>query len=359
MTSMSYVFGDVVTGQTISEIPLYGVSILEKFGGGELRGTFQFDMTGRDNEVLAAATIPGRCFVVAERNAVPIFAGYIQTRTYQSQSKSCQLFARGFAAYGERRFMLATVNYDNLDQIVIFLDLWARMQADPNSLRVTLPNSFVSGVNQSLQVTATEFKTFAQLFEQVADGDTGFDWRIDTARAGGIYTHTLSLGYPTLGSTDPTRLTFEYPGNILNYWKNEGMSDAGTHIYTIGAGEGSTMLTRTNVHNDLVSSGFPRFDVDVSRKDVTSLSILQTMANQEALKHKAPIPSFTVEVKADRDPEFGTYTLGDAGQLLINDPMHPTGFQKYTRLIGWDYRPPSSDGTEEARLMFEGDETVG
>lgn len=358
-TKITYVFGDMTTGQIIAEIPLYGVSILDKAGGGELRGTFQYDMTGRDNEVLDAATTPGRCFVVAERNAVPIYAGYVQTRTYQSQAKSAQLFSRGFAAYPERRLLREDVNYASQDQMTIFRDLWVKMQNDPYTFRVDLFSAFTTGVNQELIVQASEFKTYGQLFEQLADGDTGFDWRIDTSRQGGVYVFTLKVGYPTLGSTDPRRITFEYPGNILNYWKNESMSDAGTHVFTIGAGEGTSMLTSTVTHTDLLSGGFPRFDVEVSRKDITSQTLLDALGRQEAQKHKAPIPSYTVEVKANLDPEFGSYTLGDACQLVIRDPKHPNTFQKDTRLIGWEYRPPQSGGSEEARLMFEGDETVG
>lgn len=356
---MTYVFGDALNGTIIAEIPLYGVSILEKFGGGELRGTFQFDMTGRSNEVLDAATIPGRCFVVAERDAVPIFAGYVQTRTYQSQAKSAQLFCRGFAAYPERRFLQTDINYVATDQMTIFHDLWVSMQADPKSIVVDLFPAFTTGVALDLQVMAKEFKTYGQLFEQLADGDTGFDWRIDTTRAGGVYIHTLKVGYPVLGSTDPTRIVFEYPGNILNYWKNETLSEAGTHVYTIGAGEGTSMLTSTVIHNDLLAGGFPRFDVDVSRKDVANQTVLDALGRQEAIKHKVPLPGFTVEVKANLDPVFGSYTLGDACRLVIRDPKHPNTFQEDTRLVGWEYSPPSSDSTEEARLMFEGDETIG
>lgn len=358
MAAMTYVFGDALTGQIIAEIPLYGVSVLEKFGGGELRGTFQYDQTGRDNEVLEAATTPGRCFIVAERNAVPIYAGYIQTRTYQSQAKSAQLFSRGFAAYPERRLLREDVDYVSQDQITIFRDLWTKMQADASSIRVDLFTAFTSGVTQSLKVLASEFKTYGQLFEQIADGDTGFDWRIDSTRVEGIYVHKLRAGYPMLGATDPKRITFEYPGNILNYWMNETMSDAGTHVYTIGAGEGTSMLTSTVTHSELLNGGFPRFDIDISRKDVTNQSMLDALGRQEGNKHKAPMPTYTVEVKADKDPVFGTYTLGDACQLVITDPKHPITFQENTRLVGWDYRPPSADGTEEARLMFEGDESI-
>ena len=359
MSVMTYVFGDALSGRIIAEIPLYGVSVVEKFGGGELRGTFQYDMTNRNNDVLDAATIPGRCFVVAERDTIPIFAGYVQTRTYQSQAKSAQLFARGFASYPERRLVRADINYVNTDQMTIFRDLWVLMQADPDSIRVDIFSAFLTGINVDLTLQATEFKTYGQIFEQIADGDTGFDWRIDTTKAEGVYIHSLRVGYPTLGSTDPTRITFEYPGNILNYWKNETMSDAGTYVFTAGAGEGSGMLIASVGHFDLLNNGFPRFDVAISRKDITSLSLLNALGRQEGAKHKAPLPTFTLEVKADRDPVFGSYTLGDACQITIKDPKHPEGFQKNARLVGWDYRPPSSDGTEEARLMFEGDDTIG
>jgi hypothetical protein len=75
MTACTYIFGDLLTGQIIGEIPLYGVSMSKGMATGDLRGSFQLDQTGQSNSTLLSATIPGRCYVVCERAGVPVWGG--------------------------------------------------------------------------------------------------------------------------------------------------------------------------------------------------------------------------------------------------------------------------------------------
>lgn len=360
MTTVTYLFGDLLTGAVIEEISLQGVSMTRAFGAGELRGAFQLDQTGKDNRDLLAATEEGRGFVVCERNSQPVWGGIVWTRTYQSQAKVFQLYCRGFEHYPERRFILEGVDpifdYDEIEQRNIFLGLWEHMQATANTPQVTLPSTFLDAVLKSITVRSYEFKTYRRVMDTVANGFDGFDWTIDTARVGGAYTKTLRIGYPTLGSTFP--LDFDYPGPILNYWQNGTMSERGTHIYGLGAGEGSTMLTQEVIHADLLASGFPRYDVDVSLKDVNNSTTLTSLTMQAALNRKAGVPIFTVEVKGDQEPEFGSYGLGDAARLHFLDPRHINHVDRTfsTRILGWEYYPASDDHVEFTRLAFEGED---
>ncbi len=355
-TGVSYVFGDLLTGAVIDEISLQGVSMTRGFGGGELRGTLHLDQTGKDNRDLLAASEPGRCYVVCQRGDQPIWGGFVWVRTYQSQAKSIQLYCRSFEHYPEYRVIRTDLSYEGIEQRNIFRELWTSMMADPNSLQVSLPSAFSTVITKDLEVKSFEFKTYSQVMSEIADGSDGFDWTIDVAQVDGVFTRTLRVGYPTLGSTEP--LVMYYPGDILNYWRNDSMADRGTHIYGVGAGEGSTMLVQEVIHSDLVGSGFPRYDMDLSYKSISDPALLTSLTVQAASVRKATLPVMTVELKADKEIEFGSFGLGDAVRMYINDSRHPDPNQQLfvTRIIGWEYYPPSDEHTEMVRLSFEGAE---
>lgn len=359
MAQMSYIFGDLRTGQIIEEInSLYGVSMTDKFGGGDFRATFNLDQTGKDNDTLMAATIPGRCYVVVEREGVTVWSGMVWTRTYQSQAKSTQLYCRAFENYPERRLIRSNLSYTNMEQRNIVRNLFLDMQTDPNSITVDIPSSFSTLVTKSVTVLASEYKTYKQVIDSVANAADGFDWRITVARQGGVYVRQLSMGYPYLGGTNPNNLIFEYPGAITNYWENETMGEGATNVYGIGAGEGDDMLQASYVHQDLLNFGFPRFDLDVSFKDIENQSRLNALTAQQAAIRRAPMPVITAELKGDSIPVFGGYAVGDACTIIIKDPKHPNVLKKQSRLYAWEYYPSSDDSVEMARLNFEGEDIV-
>lgn len=358
MGVVTYIFGDVLTGEVIQEISCSGVSMSRGFGQGEMRATFSLDQSGKDNRDLLAATQEGRCYVIAERYKTPIWGGIVWSRTYQSQAKVFELYCRAFEHYPEYRFVRSDLVYTSQEQRNIFRDLWVQMTAVPNSLKVDIPASFSTVISKSLTVKSFEYKTYREAMDAVANGGPvdGFDWTIDISRVGGVYVKTLRIGYPTLGATEP--VIFDYSGQILNYWQNGSMAKHGTHIYGLGAGEGSTMLAQEVIHSDLMSGGFPRFDVAVSFKDITNAAVLTGLSIQAADVRKAGRPIMTVEIRGTLDPEFGSYGLGDAVKIYFRDPRHPDPADRVftSRILGWEYYPPSDDSVEFARLVFEGED---
>lgn len=360
MAEIRHIFGDVRTGKVIEEIRCQGVSMKDDLDtGGEWRGTFTLDQTGKDNEVLLSATQPGRCFVVTERNGVVIWGGLVWTRTYQSQAKSTQIYAKGFKAYTASRVCTVDLNYVNIEQRNIMRNLYLSMQSDANSVQVTVPSTFNDVVLASLSVKGSDLKTYRSIIDSIADSDNGFDWVITTRRTGASYTHELQIGYPHIGSAaESSAVVFEYPGNITNYWSNESMGSPGTHIFAVGAtdSESETTLLARAQHNDLLQGGFPRFDVVTSHKEVESQVLLDGIVRQEAAILKPPMPILTVELKADLDPIMGSYKPGDMAQVVIRDPRYPLTFKQFQRVLSFDYYPPSNDSEELARVVFEGEE---
>jgi hypothetical protein len=358
--AIRYVFADALTGKVIEEVPLQSVSFTNTLDGGEFRGTFSLDQTGLDNAQLVDATTPGRCYVIAESGSRVWWGGLVWSRTYQSQAKSVQLYAKTLDQYPTKRIAESDVTFNTTGRRNIFRYLWAEMMQDANSIQVTLPPAFDNG---DLQVpftwSASEYKTYRSIMDQLSTSDGGFEWTVDWTRVGNTYTKALRIGQPLGQLEGVSNPVFEYPGNILNYWRNDTIGSGGTHIFGIGAGEGEAMPVIEVVHQDLIEGGFPRLDTSVTFKDVESLDALENLTVKQADILRVPQPIYTVQMKADREPAFGDWGLGDWCKLVIKDPLHPSPGTTYsTRILGWDYKPPQSDGAEEVQLMFQGDEAA-
>ena len=354
MAEVTYMFGDVLTGRIIQEIRVQGVSVNTKLDGSEYRGTFHLDQPGKTNDSLVSATIPGRCFCVMERDAQIIGDFLLTSRTYQAQAKSVQLFGKGFRAYPHMRVIEQDQSFIDVDQISIFRTFWLNMLADANAPDIEPPVFASTAQLRTLEILATELRTYGAAIDSLADGDNGFDWTVDTVRNEGVYTRKVRWGYPTIGSkSDSVAIqVFEYPGNIFNYWETSSIGSSGTHLFTAGGGEGESMPIVTVVHADLISGGHPRIDVTSSHKDIADLDILTSIATQEAHVKKAPGSVIKVEVKE----AFYGNAIGDTCRLIIKDPRYPNKFQQDTRVIAAEYYPPQSGNVEMTRLSFEGDE---
>lgn len=358
MARVRYLFEDLDTRQIIAELPLIGVSMDTKLNDwGVFRGTIHFDTTGIDNADIVAATTPGRTAIIVEREDTPIWDGIVWSSSYNSQSKSYSISARSYEAYADANLVDENLNYDFVEQRDIFRDLWLRLQAPKErNLSINVPPDFPGLVGRYLTVLASEYKTFLQVMSSISDGENGFDWTIKTIKEDNRYVRFLRIGYPYLGATDAAGLSFDYPGNVTNYYKTGTLSNAGTHLFLLGAGEGAEMSIGTAVQSDLIETGHKRFDLTIPRKDIESQAQLDALAAQLGTQRRPPLSVMKVFLKADLDPVFGSYGLGDAATVSIVDPRHPEGLTTTARIVAMSYRPQSDDSVEEAELIFEGDE---
>jgi hypothetical protein len=359
VTDYRYIFGSLRTEQIIAEIPLFGTYMdLELNVGGRLDGSFQLDMTGIDDQILLDATIPGRCFVVCERNGIPIWGGFVWSRTYQSQSKSVQLFAQSFEVFPTHQLMRSQFDRTNIEQLQIFKDLWNDMQAvSGRNMGVNIPSAVPpTVVTKTVSVAPTDFHYYNEIMAGLTNADDGFDWTIDISKIGDRYVKTLRYGYPELGSVDPSLLTFEYPGNVLNFYATESMSTSGTNVFSLGAGEGTSMIYTEVINQDLIDSGWPRWDITAAYKHIDKQAIINSFGKQEAEIRRPPMLLLKPTLKANLLPEFGSFGLGDACNLVVKDPRFPTGLTFSSRIIKWTLQPQSSTNSDEFSLVFDGDE---
>jgi hypothetical protein len=358
MSTVRYILGDMRTGRILDEVALQGVTMSNKLNGwGVFNGTTQLDQSGRSNVDILNAIESGKCFLVCERDDVPVWDGVVWADTYQSQAKTMQISGRTIEGYADCVFVKSDLTYTDTEQRNIFRSLWNTMQADPlSNIRVNVPSSYPNSVLKTLNVSASEFKTFLQVMSSVSDGADGFDWTVTTTKtSSGAYSRNLMIGYPFLGITG-TGLTFDYPGQIVNYYSTRSMAGAGTHIYVLGAGEGSAMVVGTFANTDLTDNTWLRYDVAIPRKDIQDQSLVNAYAAQQGSVRKAPKTNIKAFLKDNVDPVFGSYNLGDNAVLSIIDPRYPDGSTFQARITALRYTPPSSSGTGEVELVFEGDE---
>jgi hypothetical protein len=356
-----YIFTTLRTERVIEEIDLFGVYMdMQLNDGGTFTGTFNLDQTGKRNVDLISATIPGLTYVAVERNNVPIWAGPIVSRTYQSQSKTCQLAAVSFEHYPDRQRIDNTIIITNTEQRNIFRTLWTTMQSKTErNINIEVPSSFVNANLKSVSILATDRKYFGEIMSELADADDGFDWYIALSKSGSYYRKTLLIGYPALGTPSAGAIVLEYPGPILNYYMTDSMADAATNLNINGSGEGSSMIVGHSEQTDMYANGWPRWDIDISRKDITSQSSANGLAANEGRKRRPPMAVIKTTLKSNSPPEFGTFGLGDSTILSILDARNPTLFVSTTRMVRWELTPQSSDASEEVNYIFEGDPDVG
>lgn len=358
MAIAKYLFGDLSTNTIIAELPCTSVSMDKTMNQvGNLRATMRFDASGIENQDIVDATIPGKCFVICLLEDTPVWDGIIWTRTYDSLGKDLNITARTYDAYADHNFV-GNFTRTATEQRNILRDLWLDLQSsDDRNINVNVPSSFPNSILRDVTVASSEYKTYLSVMSSIADGDDGFDWTIDTTVINNQYVRSLRIGYPFLGAVDSAGLSFDYPGAITNYWKTDGMTNAATHLFLLGAGEGTNMIVGSATQGDLITNGFKRYDLAISRKDITSQGLANSMANQLGVQRRPPLSTIKVMLKANLEPVFGSYQLGDKAVLSILDPRHPyPGLTVAARIVAWSYSPQSDDTTEQAELVFEGDE---
>lgn len=356
-TPVRYLFGNLDTREIIAELPLTSVSMESRLNDwGTFRGTLRFDTTGINNSDIVAATTPGRSFLICERGDTPIWDGIVWTSVYDSQAKDLNITARSYEGYADRQ-LIGDFSRTDIEQRNIFRDLWIDLQSTTSrNISINVPSAFSDVILRSVDVMASEYKTYLQIMSSISDGVDGFDWTISTIKQNNQYVRSLRIGYPVLGTTDAAGLSFDYPGNVTNYWKTSGISNAGTNLYLLGAGEGTEMKVGTAIQTDLLANGFKRYDLVLSRKDIDDQDQIDSMATQLGIVRRPPISVLKIFLKADLDPVYGSYGLGDTATVSIIDPRHPDGFTTSARIVAMTYRPQSDDTVEQAELIFEGDD---
>lgn len=357
-----YIFFDLLTRKVLEELPLYGVSLSRQIAK-SAQGTGSFKLgTGMFSDPdLLAATLPGKCGMVALRDSIPVWGGIIWNRTYNSEALTMELSMSTFESAFSRIKMLSQFSATQTDQTTIFLNLINMLQGQPyNNFGWNTSGIQPTGILRNLSVDVNEHHMFQDPIDTLMQQSQTFEWTMDPViNSDGTIGVNIRTGYPYLGYlTAPS--TFDYPGQAGDYYWPEGANNGGVRLTYLGKGEGSSMMFAMVDDVAREAAGYPAWDVIVSNKNIADQNQINSMAASAAIQYRIPMVTPTIDLHLDQDLSFTEWSsLGLPFNFYMQDERFPAGFLFPSRMIGWTLTPNSSESVEALKLVLEGDQASG
>lgn len=364
MHNYRYLICDLLTNEVNLEVPCYGVSYGREINKAS-DGTFSInlDRTDYSNQDVIDATVPGKTVMYIDRGGKLIWGGIVWSRTYQAQAKVLSYTMQTFESFFYKCVISPSLLYTDRDQRNILCELLLdAQQGNQTDLGVTLPTGypFTGGTIRSVNFYKYDNWTYGKAFDYLAEYDEGLDWTIDVYYDGNGVPRKRLLVDDMLGAESIVNkgLVFEYPGNISNYYWPENASRGAVTMYGVGAGEGTAQLRTSWENADLLLAGFPNLQDIYINQDVSIAATLLTQTRQAADLARIPITVPTIQIDPDKEPQIGSWAIGDTARLVIQDPRFPEGKDTSVRILGYTAAPPSSDGAEQCQLIIAGADDV-
>lgn len=316
----TYLLVDPRTNTTISEIPFMDLEYSIVLSGvGELSVSVQVNPeTAVFN--LRQNTSPGKMTIYVLRDGQVVWGGIIWKRNFNAQSRTLQIVAKTFESYFAHRLQRTTKYWSNEDQFTIAR--WI-VQSNYSLLDFGLTVSDkISTMRRERTMFGYEFKTTWDELEALGGLIKGFDWNVLVYQDPATLTMRRHLEFwePQRGlDRASTPLQFEFPGAIKDFTLNEDAESSGNSIWTIGAGEGTEMLTARAEDYGQLNAGWPKLEDTRSYKSVLRPSTLQSHADAALEKLLTPVTVFEVVLRSDIEPLFGTYGVGDWARFRFED----------------------------------------
>jgi hypothetical protein len=345
----------------LDDIPLYGVNFDNKLSdNGTFTGTCRLDDERKPGRNILDATLPGRTLLVPELEGVPLSAFIIWARTYQAAGRTLQFYGETLESYPKQRINATSRTFTNVDKRNIFIALWNSIQADPRgNVHVTIPGNFATQIPTTKVYNSYEFDNMGKLLDDLASDEDSFDFRIQVGKSpAGTYKFTMLIGYPSLGlrPAESGNLVFGFPGAVTQFWVPENASAGVTSLIGIGKGDGPAQLSTRADNATLLNAGYPIIEDTYSIKDEGVKATLGSRTRAEMRRRTVPVSVPTIEVDPQKDPVFGSWSLGDYATFDLQDPRYPDGARTSQRIIQWSYTPSQSDTTPLLHLTLSGEE---
>ena len=368
MAQYRYLFSDLLTNVVNLELPLFGVTYgrrINKAGNATFscslgnKGTVGIpgDVGFSDQDILDA-TQPGRSCLWIERNGQIVWGGIIWSRTYQSQASVLSYTAQTFESYLYKQVIEVKRSFVVQDQRQILSDLVNHMQSKPYAnIGIIVPGIYDSSpaIPRTVDFFSYVGWTYGRAVEYLINYALGFDYTIDVAYDTNYnLTKTLNVANVLGLSTNISQITFDYPGNIKNYFYPESATEAITSMLGFGGGDGAPMTRTKYIKQALLDAGYPDLQESYDNKNIFNINTLVSQTQAAGDLAVAPIIIPTIEVNPEIEPIFGSYNLGDYFKMHVQDLRFPAGKDITTRILGWDAVPSSSVSQEEVKLVVIG-----
>lgn len=340
-TTYRYLFADLLTNTILAELPLTKVQFSQQLNSaGTFSAELQLSFVQAANLNIANATIPARTAVYVDRSGTLVWGGVLWNREYNSKTQSIKLNAREFESYFERRRITADTIFNNTDQFTAAETIFNNAQAVTNgNIGVQVPST-TCGVNINRAIYGYEYKTVFSAVQDLSKASNGFDFNIQVYYdSNGNPAKLLRLGYPRYGkyysATSPSATVFELPGNIVEYtWPEDG-SAAANYLYAIGAGSNPGKLLSTQYDGTKIATGWPILEDQINYSDVSDPTLLANLATAQVAVVSYPPTTIKITVRADQDPVFGSYEVGDSARVRILDDRFTSQLDAIYRIVAF------------------------
>lgn len=358
-TTYRYLFADLLTNEIVGELPLTGVAFTQQLNqAGTLTGHLLLSGMTTAQFNVNQSTTPARTAIYVDRNGDLIWGGVIWGRSYNSADQTLSITAREFESYFERRRITQTVDFQNIDQLVIARTLMTDAQSVASGDIGVIVGTETSGVLISRTYYYYEIKGVYPALQDLSRAENGFDFNIQVSYdpITNEPLKTLVLGYPRSGTiydiNDPEALVFIFPaGNIVEYEYPEDGAIAANVVYALGAGSNEGKLLESAQDTALLADGWPLLEEQANYSDVTDSAYLQELATGQVLAVAYPPTTIKIVVPAYVTPELGSYSIGDDARLIITDERFPNTLDAVYRIVGLSVQP-GEDGPERVTITL-------
>lgn len=353
MPDYSYVVRDLFSGVVIDELDLYGVYCTRQMNeSGQFQGTYVLkDDDPLRNSSYLNATLAGRYGLSMYRNGTEIWGGIIWSRTYNAQGQNMQIFANTWESYADHmvfykdHFVKQKVNQEN-----IFSDVWTQLQNQgPNdNIGLTVGTLPVTAIKRTVLIPNYEYHFGTDALSQVVGVDLGLEYTITPGK------QILVAAEGGLGTRSATpAMSYDYPGQISNYWLPESGASGAVKMATLGAGAGNKILRAVTVDEDALGNDVPGWWKVSAYGEIADLSVLQAKNVADFKKYQLPFLTPTFDMKPDED--FNQFNeIGSDFAVTIQDVRFPTSTTFRSRLLGWELTPQSNNSPEILKLNIDG-----
>jgi hypothetical protein len=361
-TTYRYLFVDLLSNTIIAELPLTGVGFTQQLNqAGTLQGHLLLSGVNANQFNVDLSTIPAFCGIYVDRDGILVWGGVIWGRSYNSMSQTLTFSAQEWISYFDHRRVTQDVEFTNIDQLVIAKTLIEDAQnATYGDIGVGYNSAgqTTSGVLVSRTYYNYEFKNVFQAIQDLSRQADGFDFAIDVEYdiSTGLPSKNFNTYFPRSGEIySPGNLNtpvFIFPaGNIVEYEYPEDGSVVANTVYALGAGSNEGKQIATGQDTAKFAEGWALLETTSNYSDITDQTVLQELANAQAIATSYPPVVLKVVVPAFVDPVFGTYAVGDDTRIIITDSRFPNTLDEIYRIVGLTVQP-GEDGPERVTLTL-------
>ena len=205
VTTYRYLFVDLITNEIIAELPLTGVGFTQQLNqAGNFTGHILLSGINTAAFNVDASLIPGKCGLYVDRNGVLVWGGVIWARSYNSVSQELSINAQEWISYFAHRRVNQTIEFNNIDQLVIAKTLIEDAQAQTYGdigVGYNSEGQTTSGILVDRVYYYYELKNIFEAIQDLSRQQDGFDFHIDIEydNVTGLPTKYFNTYYPRVG----------------------------------------------------------------------------------------------------------------------------------------------------------------